>query len=45
MIWASPALGAYSPHNILKVVVLPAPFTPNNPKPILWKYKIIYAII
>ena len=29
---ASPEVGFKSPVNILKVVVFPAPFTPNNPK-------------
>lgn len=29
---AFPAVGYKSPVSILKVVVFPAPFTPNNPK-------------
>jgi len=29
---ASPLVGFNSPDKILKVVVLPAPFTPNKPK-------------
>lgn len=30
--WQVPEVGCISPERILKVVVLPAPFTPNNVK-------------